>query len=47
MGEKAEKLEAGLKTLQDADDCKSLLKKYLTQEVSGCAFCDKLFSRII
>lgn len=28
-----EKLEAGFKKLQDAKDCKSLLKKYLTQEV--------------
>lgn len=27
------KLEAGFKKLQDAKDCKSLLKKYLTQEV--------------
>jgi creatine kinase len=29
----AEKLEAGFKKLQGAADCKSLLKKYLTQEV--------------
>lgn len=28
-----EKLEAGFKKLQDAKDCKSLLKKYLTKEV--------------
>ncbi|XP_074602418.1 arginine kinase 1 isoform X2 [Brevipalpus obovatus] len=28
-----EKLEAGFKKLQDASDCKSLLKKYLTKEV--------------
>lgn len=29
----AEKLEAGFRKLQAADDCKSLLKKYLTPEV--------------
>jgi len=29
----AEKLEAGFRKLQEATDCKSLLKKYLTQEV--------------
>ena len=28
-----DKLEAGFKKLQDASDCKSLLKKYLTKEV--------------
>ncbi|KAK8762474.1 hypothetical protein V5799_026259 [Amblyomma americanum] len=28
-----DKLEAGFKKLQDAKDCKSLLKKYLTKEV--------------
>lgn len=28
-----DKLEAGFKKLQDASDCKSLLKKYLTREV--------------
>lgn len=27
------KLEAGFQKLQNAKDCKSLLKKYLTQEV--------------
>lgn len=27
------KLEEGFLKLQEADDCKSLLKKYLTQEV--------------
>lgn len=28
-----EKLEAGFQKLQDATDCKSLLKKFLTREV--------------
>ena len=28
-----DKLEAGFKKLQDASDCKSLLRKYLTKEV--------------
>ena len=28
-----EKLEAGFKKLQDAPNCKSLLKKYLTKEI--------------
>ncbi|KAL1476670.1 hypothetical protein MTO96_036335, partial [Rhipicephalus appendiculatus] len=28
-----DKLEAGFKKLQDAKDCKSLLKKYLTKEI--------------
>lgn len=31
--ETLEKLEAGFQKLQDAKDCKSLLKKHLTREV--------------
>ena len=31
--EVVEKLEAGFKKLQDSKECKSLLKKYLSQEV--------------